>query len=248
MGLVTDGDTASAFGFGFGSQGDAVYSVGFGFATDSNASGGCGCCTGDGTFTDGNGFLGGGFGIGAQGDGVVCRGFGVGVGQGVSVRGIYHTHADASVPGGGDLSSDGDAAAFGPCSYFHSLGYFGGVVFPDGNGTTHVVPGYVIAVSENDTTFALVITPYDSTVNIGHAATNNKTISFFQISTNNRTTAVGYVIPHHDPIIRSCDFIPDEDIISPCRFHIFNISAKGDVAYFIIVVAVYAAFGVLGIV
>ena len=40
MGLITDGDAAVTFGFGFGSQGDAVTSAGFGFAADGNISGG----------------------------------------------------------------------------------------------------------------------------------------------------------------------------------------------------------------
>ena len=95
---------------------------------------------------------------------------------------------------------------------------------------------------------ALITIPYDGTISFRHISADNDAVDFFKVVTNGNSIGVANGIPHQDPATRSCDFIPDEDIISPCRFHIFNISAKGDVAYFIIVVAVYAAFGVLGIV
>ena len=95
---------------------------------------------------------------------------------------------------------------------------------------------------------ALITIPYDGTISFRHISADNDTVDFFKVVTNGNSIGVANGIPHQDPATHSCDFISDEDIISPCRFHNFNISAKGDVAYFIIVVAVYAAFGVLGIV
>ena len=159
------------------------------------------------------------------------------------------------MPGGGDLSSDGDAAAFGPCSCFESLGYFSSVVFPDGNGTAHVVPGYVIIISQDVVIIEItqsavgpIAIPYNDPTSFCHVVTNDGTTNFFQVTANGNSIGVIDGIPHHDSGIFSLDFIPDENIIGCIPgFRVFNISAKGDVAYIVSVVTVYAAFGVFGI-
>ena len=140
---ISSGVDFGSMRVGAASHGHSIVSYGMGLFTNSCRA----LPISNGFCTKGNGLFIRCFRVGTYGNRVVSGGFGIGIRYGVSVGGVCHAHADASVSCGGDLSSDGDAAAFGPCSYFHSLGYFGGVVFPDGNGATHVVPCYVIACS-----------------------------------------------------------------------------------------------------